>query len=311
MKTPTAPRKRSLYHGLANLMSHELRGPIAVLLGYAELLGTDALGPAGPGDAERVERWTRDLVAARDLVDAIVARTRRGGLDADLLAGQLAPQVHRLEALARGLAVDVAAWRGGGPHSPARSEAALICTGKAVQLASLAAQVLTAARLFAREPRVNAVQLDLGDWARRTVHAIAPAVAATGHRLRLDVSPADNTVAADAELLTVALLNLVDNAQKFAPAGSTIRIKVAGDAREVVIEVHDSGPGLPAGLQVRAFGRIDHVDEKTFQVPGVGLGLATAAAVAAAHGGELRFADARQEGATVGLALPWRRGRPS
>jgi signal transduction histidine kinase len=305
----SAAAERSLYQGLANLMSHELRGPVAVLLGYADLLGTDALGPPGPGDPERVRRWAGDLAVARDLVDAIVTRTRQGSLDADLLAGELGPQVHQLEALARALALDFTAWREAGRHTPARSEAGLICAGKAVQLASLAAQVLTAARLFVTEPRVNAVQLDLGDWARRTVHAIAPAVAATGHRLRLDVAPRDNTVAADAELLTVALLNLIDNAQKFAPAGSTIRIKVGGDAREVVIEVQDSGPGLPAGLQVRAFGRIDHVDEKTFQVPGVGLGLATAAAVAAAHRGELRFANARRQGATVGLALPLKRGR--
>ena len=68
MKTPTAPRKRSLYHGLANLMSHELRGPIAGLLGYAELLGTDALGPAGHLHALQGRHHVEDAVEPRTRV---------------------------------------------------------------------------------------------------------------------------------------------------------------------------------------------------------------------------------------------------
>lgn len=117
-----------------------------------------------------------------------------------------------------------------------------------------------------------------------------------GHRVE-----GHQTVRGNAALLAQAIANLLDNAAKYTPAGGDVTLRMnTGDS--VVIEVSDTGPGIPANRHeevLRRFTRLDSARE----TPGHGLGLALVNAVAKLHGGRLELADA-SPGLVVRFVLP-------
>lgn len=143
------------------------------------------------------------------------------------------------------------------------------------------------------------------------VHAgIARAEAITrDHRVVLRIEDGVPLVPVDRAAVTEVLYILLDNASKYAPAGTTIHINVAtADNEHVRIDVGDEGPGIPAELRERVF-------EKFFRIPGrepadphragIGLGLPIARRLIEAQGGRLWIErPASSRGTTVTLVLP-------
>lgn len=121
---------------------------------------------------------------------------------------------------------------------------------------------------------------------------------ATGHTLDVAVRPW-LVPDADAELLERAVVNLLDNALKFAPPGSTVRVRLADGE----LTVDDEGPGLAAELRTKAFERFWRSDDAR-ALPGSGLGLAIVADAVAAHGGTARLAASPSGGTRAVLAVP-------
>ncbi len=113
----------------------------------------------------------------------------------------------------------------------------------------------------------------------------------------------------DRALLQQAVANLLDNALKFTPAGSTVRLEAHRRENRVMIRVIDGGPGIPEADRPRAVERFFR-GETARNTPGSGLGLALVQAVMQLHGGELRLADAAP-GLSATLCLPTERMRPS
>lgn len=95
----------------------------------------------------------------------------------------------------------------------------------------------------------------------------------------------------DLALIQQAVTNLVDNALKFAPPGSTVSIEGTREGEGVRISVADQGPGIPENERGRAVERF-YRGEAARNTPGSGLGLALVSAVAQLHGGLLRLEDA-------------------
>lgn len=111
--------------------------------------------------------------------------------------------------------------------------------------------------------------------------------------VRLTVSIPDTLPAyGDRELIQQAVANLVDNAVKFSPPGSTVRLFAEAGADGVRITVADQGPGIPEEDRSRATERFFRA-EAARSTPGSGLGLALVQAVAQLHGGSLSLRDAR------------------
>lgn len=93
----------------------------------------------------------------------------------------------------------------------------------------------------------------------------------------------------DRDLLAGAMANLLDNALKYAGRGAVIRVGTQALPGHVLLTVQDDGPGVPAAELERLGTRFHRLDRDT---PGHGLGLASVQAVAALHGGRLRFESA-------------------
>lgn len=103
-------------------------------------------------------------------------------------------------------------------------------------------------------------------------------------------------------LIRRAIRNLIDNAFTY---GGSARLSVRGDGREVLVEVRDSGPGLPPDELVRVAEPFHRVESsRSRETGGTGLGLAIARAVAESHGGALRLANGEGGGLVATLVLP-------
>ncbi|HJS57710.1 MAG TPA: ATP-binding protein, partial [Vicinamibacteria bacterium] len=115
-------------------------------------------------------------------------------------------------------------------------------------------------------------------------------------------------VKVDALLLEQVLVNLVENALKYTPAGSAIRIAArAEDAETILVEVRDEGPGLPPGTEERVFEKFRREERGR---GGFGLGLAICRAIVVAHGGRIRAENLPGHGAAFSFTLPLESTRP-
>ena len=120
----------------------------------------------------------------------------------------------------------------------------------------------------------------------------------------LDAEPA--LVRADRIRLERAVTNLLDNAAKWSPDGSSVRVRVRGG--ELV--VHDDGPGISEADRAHVFDRFYRAAESR-GLPGSGLGLAIVRQVAEMHGGSAWAAPANGRGAEMHLRLPVLAGAPA
>jgi two-component system heavy metal sensor histidine kinase CusS len=107
--------------------------------------------------------------------------------------------------------------------------------------------------------------------------------------------------------LRQALINLVDNAIKFTPAGGQVRIRLAGSPAGAVIDVIDSGPGIAADARPRIFDRFYRAEG--MEVTGTGLGLSIARGAVEASGGRLTLEQSGPQGSTFRITMPHAGGR--
>lgn len=112
-------------------------------------------------------------------------------------------------------------------------------------------------------------------------------------------------IAADADRIEQVLTNLVTNAVKFSPEGSTIRLRAMRvDAQRVRISVQDEGPGISEAHQMRLFGRFQQIDSTDRrQHGGTGLGLAICKAIVEEHGGTIGVQSEVGQGSTFFFEL--------
>jgi len=123
------------------------------------------------------------------------------------------------------------------------------------------------------------------------------------HQLATHVMPGLSLCEFDPVLIERVLVNLLDNAAKYTPAGSTIQIFTERAAGMLQIRVEDNGPGLPAGQTERLFNKFERGAAESAK-PGVGLGLAICRAIVEAHGGSIEAHNRSNGGACFSFRLP-------
>jgi signal transduction histidine kinase len=110
---------------------------------------------------------------------------------------------------------------------------------------------------------------------------------------------------ADAALIRHALMNLIHNAIKYTPNGGTITVAVNATGGRAMIEVRDTGPGIPAAHRDRIFDRFYRVDtSRSREEGGVGLGLAITRWAVEANGGHIELASDGTDGSLFRVILP-------
>jgi signal transduction histidine kinase len=125
-------------------------------------------------------------------------------------------------------------------------------------------------------------------------------------QLLIDLEPDLPPVIADAEALTTALVNLLDNALKYTPADKRIRVHVSREGgHAVVFAVGDNGIGIPSREHRRIFRRFYRVDQRlTRETGGVGLGLSIVELIVRAHGGSVGVTSESGRGSTFTMRVP-------
>jgi two-component system sensor histidine kinase GlrK len=127
------------------------------------------------------------------------------------------------------------------------------------------------------------------------------------HRIRLDLQVEDVTLMADRTKLKLILDNLISNAVKFTPDGGTLTVRAHQDAgaAQVVIDVADTGPGIPAAERARIFEAFyQGATPQGGLVRGTGIGLSVVEEFVHAHGGTVEIVDGEFPGAHFRVRLP-------
>jgi signal transduction histidine kinase len=152
--------------------------------------------------------------------------------------------------------------------------------------------------------RYSLVPLDAAVLARAVVEEFRQEGADAGHEMTVVATEPLPLVSGDREALTRALWNLLDNAVKYSPQGTAVRVEVVPDRAGAAIHVRDRGVGIDAAEQPL-------IGQKFYRgsaavragVKGTGIGLAMVRHIVKAHGGRFRFESAPGGGSTFSIEL--------
>lgn len=132
---------------------------------------------------------------------------------------------------------------------------------------------------------------------------MGPTMVGKGLVYDLDIADSFSHVKLSPNWFYRAISNYLNNASKYATSGSKITLRAFESNDELVIEVEDDGPGIPADVQSRVFDRFFRGKSKS-TARGSGLGLAIVKSIAEAHQGRVYVRSQIGEGSTFGFALP-------
>ncbi|MHB8513126.1 MAG: sensor histidine kinase [Actinomycetota bacterium] len=161
--------------------------------------------------------------------------------------------------------------------------------------------LLESKRLDAQEPRLSRSALDIQAVVKHAVGTVNGLV--ENHLIIVDVPDRNLGVFGDALAIEHAITNLIENAVKHSPLGSTVSVRVREHSSEVRIEVSDDGPGIAADDIPHVFERFRRASSTS---RGAGLGLYIVRGLIAAHGGRVWVESIHGQGTTFTIALPRR-----
>jgi len=213
-------------------ISHELRSPLALIRGYAELLHSGELGALRPEQEEPVEIIVRRARMLSELVEDIT----------------------------------------------------LI--------------LLAESRPLRKEP------LAIDELARAAARDFQEPAARAGLALRCDIEDALPLIQGEGVYLRRVLDNLITNAIKFTPAGGEIVVRAFQQGQAVLLQVSDTGIGIPPEQQALVFERFYRGSNRPLRTGGVGLGLAMVKEIVELHGGSVEVASQLNQGTTFTVRLP-------
>jgi two-component system phosphate regulon sensor histidine kinase PhoR len=185
------------------------------------------------------------------------------------------------------------------------TEYAEIIWRESLRLARLIDNVLDFAKI---ERGVDVYEFAEGDVAGVVERAAALSlrrVQAADMTLETEIAPGLPLLRMDEGALTLATLNLIDNAIKYAPAGQRIELGLGREGDRVVLSVRDFGPGIAMEEQERIFERFYRARAVRLKpIRGSGIGLALVKHIAEAHGGDVDVTSEPGQGATFRLWIP-------
>jgi two-component system, OmpR family, sensor kinase len=187
-------------------------------------------------------------------------------------------------------------------------------TGASVALASVSAQADRITRLVSdlrkladlETQEIEAAPVDLPGLLREVTEAVGEIPGASERVIRVTVPQAPwplPLIEGDRDLLFIAIQNLIANAVKFSAPGDTIEVRASEDDDGLLLEVADTGAGIPAD----EIGQVWHElarGRAARSLPGTGIGLALVRVITARHGGRVAIRSREGQGTVVSLRLP-------
>jgi PAS domain S-box-containing protein len=174
------------------------------------------------------------------------------------------------------------------------------------RLLDLVGDLLFLAQIEAGKLSLEVRAVDLAAVAAESVETARPLAEEKDITLTLATSPLP-LLAGDGARIAQLLDNLVSNAVKFTPQGGRVDVRASSSRGNAILEVRDTGMGIPAEEQEHVFERFFRTTRATEQaIQGTGLGLAICKAIVHAHGGQITLASSDGEGATFHVTIPIR-----
>jgi len=181
-----------------------------------------------------------------------------------------------------------------------RQELLSIIDQESVRLQASISEAIELARIESHELHLERETTDVSDIVEAALSEVrdedrARYIVSTEAQMRLKVDPS---------LIRRALLQVIENAKKYAPPGSEIRIETRAESGQALITVLDRGPGINPDELERIFEKFYRGRRGRDKVEGTGMGLAIAKAIIEAHGGRIRAENRPGGGAMIVMALP-------
>lgn len=174
----------------------------------------------------------------------------------------------------------------------------------ALRLTELIENLLESVRIESGRDTIRRKPVALDEVVEEAVASMHPLIALRDQEIAVDLPYPLPVVVGDATRLTQVFVNLLANASKFAPAGSTIRIGgVVADAT-VLLRVQDEGPGLPPHAGPAIFERFVRASPEEPEQSGMGLGLWIVKSIVERHGGRVYAESGVEVGTRMCVALP-------
>ena len=174
-----------------------------------------------------------------------------------------------------------------------------------MRLSQLVDNLLDSVRIESGEMRLRRQPVDLAAVVNEAVELVLPLTDQREQRVLADVQSGPSLIG-DSQRLFSVMVNLLANANKFAPDRSAIRVRIDWSPAWATVWVEDEGPGLPVMHGVAdLFAPFRRSPDDEPSQRGTGLGLAIVKAIAVAHGGDVVFGTpASGTGASIGVRLP-------
>jgi two-component system sensor histidine kinase KdpD len=189
-----------------------------------------------------------------------------------------------------------------GSLTPAQAGLVMLIDEQAKLLTQLTTRLLKTARLEASDlvshPRFVAIASLIEDVVASLREQLSSVT------VKIAMSRDDLSIYCDRSLLVALLTQYVDNAGKYANAGTTVTIQAVEDSNDIVFSVHSFGPVIPTPDYERIFDRYYRCSGSDNKVPGTGIGLSVAKRTAQAQGGHVWVTSDIRKGTTFYASLP-------
>jgi phosphoserine phosphatase RsbU/P len=169
----------------------------------------------------------------------------------------------------------------------------------------LVTDMLDLVRLRSGKAKMAMQYLDVQDLVEEAGMLMRPLLDEKQQRVETSLPSHSLRIMGDRRRLEQVLLNLLSNANKFTPTGSTVRVSVTDEGDEVTLSVADEGPGISPEGQERLFEQFytDRTSSPSHNI-GVGLGLPIAKGIVEAHGGRIWVESEVGRGSTFHFSIP-------
>jgi two-component system, OmpR family, phosphate regulon sensor histidine kinase PhoR len=189
------------------------------------------------------------------------------------------------------------------------TEYADIIWRESVRLGRLIDNVLDFAKIERGKGVYEFTEADIGEVVERAVDLVGRRLTTADMAITVDIEPELPLVKLDANAFTLAVMNLVDNAIKYAAEGKRIELRLArrviDDKERIVLSVRDWGPGIDAEERDQIFERFYRARAVRLKpIRGSGIGLALVRHIARAHHGDVVVTSEAGQGSTFELWLP-------